>query len=50
MLGAMATHARNGDPFSDSLDAARMLLLVASIAVLGMHQGRNRRAVAAGAA
>jgi hypothetical protein len=50
MLGAMATHAHNGDPFSDSLDAARMLLLVASIAVLGMHQGRNRRAVAAGAA
>lgn len=50
MLGAMATHARNGDPFSDSLDAARMLLLVASIAVLGACRGRSRRAVAAGSA
>ena len=46
MLGAIATHARNGDPFSDSLDAVRMLLLVASITVLGVYQ-RGRRAVAA---
>lgn len=34
MFGAIATHVRNGDPFSDSLDAARMLLLVASIALV----------------
>jgi uncharacterized membrane protein YphA (DoxX/SURF4 family) len=46
MLGAIATHARNGDPFSDSLDALRMLLLVAAIAVLGLYQ-RSRRAVVA---
>lgn len=43
MLGAIATHARNGDPFSDSLDAVRMLLLVASIAVLGAYQRGRRR-------
>ncbi|WP_424683383.1 DoxX family protein [Frateuria sp. YIM B11624] len=34
MLGAIATHARNGDPVTDSLDAVRMLLLVASVALL----------------
>lgn len=39
MIGAIATHARNGDPFSDSLDAVRMLLLVACIAV---HDARHR--------
>jgi hypothetical protein len=46
MLGAMATHAHNGDPFSDSLDAVRMLLLVASIAVLGVYRSRSRAAAA----
>jgi uncharacterized membrane protein YphA (DoxX/SURF4 family) len=45
MLGAIATHARNGDPFSDSLDAVRMLLLVASIAVLGVYQCGRRTVV-----
>jgi hypothetical protein len=49
MLGAMATHAHNGDPFSDSLDAVRMLLLVASIAVLGVYRSRSRAAAAGSA-
>jgi uncharacterized membrane protein YphA (DoxX/SURF4 family) len=34
MLGAIGTHAKNGDPFSDSLDAVRMLVLLGGIAVL----------------
>ena len=34
MLGAIATHARNGDPFADSLDALRMLLVAACILLL----------------
>lgn len=34
MIGAIGTHARNGDPFTDSLDAVRMLILIASVAVL----------------
>jgi uncharacterized membrane protein YphA (DoxX/SURF4 family) len=34
MCGAIATHAHNGDPFSDSLDALRMLLMSACILVL----------------
>jgi len=34
MIGAIATHVRNGDPFSDSLDAVRMLILVVCIATL----------------
>jgi uncharacterized membrane protein YphA (DoxX/SURF4 family) len=49
MLGAMATHAHNGDHFSDSLDAVRMLLLVASIAVLGVYRSRSRAAAAGSA-
>lgn len=34
MLGAIATHARNGDPFADSLDALRMLLMLGYILLL----------------
>jgi len=34
MLGAIATHARNGDPFADSLDALRMLLVAACLLLL----------------
>ncbi|MBT2118386.1 DoxX family protein [Dyella sp. LX-66] len=34
MLGAIATHARNGDPFGDSLDALRMLLAAACVLLL----------------
>lgn len=38
MAGAIGTHARNGDPFSDSLDAVRMLLIAASIFLLGFRK------------
>lgn len=38
MIGAIATHVRNGDPFSDSLDAVRMLILVACIATLHLKR------------
>lgn len=38
MVGAIATHMRNGDPFSDSLDAVRMLILVGCIATLGLKR------------
>lgn len=38
MIGAIATHARNGDPFSDSLDAVRMLILVVCIATLQLKR------------
>lgn len=38
MVGAIGTHTRNGDPFSDSLDAARMLLVAASILPLARGQ------------
>ena len=34
MVGAIGTHARNGDPFSDSLDAVRFLVVLGVIAVL----------------
>ncbi|HJR73903.1 MAG TPA: DoxX family protein [Luteimonas sp.] len=34
MVGAIGTHVRNGDPFSDSLDALRMLLVTLSIFAL----------------
>ena len=34
MLGAIGTHAKNGDPFSDSLDAVRMLVMLAAIMLL----------------
>ncbi len=44
MVGAIGTHARNGDPFSDSLDALRMLILVVCIAALELKR-RSMRAV-----
>jgi DoxX-like protein len=34
MAGAVRTHAHNGDPFSDSLEAAHLLILLACIVVL----------------
>lgn len=34
MLGAIGTHAHNGDPFGDSLDALRMLLVLGCILLL----------------
>lgn len=43
MFGAIGTHARNGDPFSDSLDAARMLLVTLSIAALSRRSASTAR-------
>lgn len=34
MLGAIGTHLRNGDPWSDSLDAVRMTCLLGAVLVL----------------
>lgn len=43
MAGAIGTHLRNGDPFADSLDALRMLLVLMSLAVLSTMSGRLRK-------
>jgi hypothetical protein len=43
MLGAIVTHGRNGDPFSDSLDALRMLLLAACVAALTWLSRKAKR-------
>jgi len=43
MLGAIGTHARNGDPFSDSLDAVRFLVLLAAILALDPRHSRTRQ-------
>lgn len=45
MVGAIATHSRNGDPFSDSLDALRMLILAGCIAVLELRRKATARYV-----
>jgi uncharacterized membrane protein YphA (DoxX/SURF4 family) len=42
LLGAILTHAHNHDPFSDSLDALHLLLLLAGFAVLTIASGRRR--------
>ena len=45
MLGAIATHVRNGDPFGDALDALRMLLAAACVLLLAQRlkaRGRFR--------
>ena len=42
MLGAIGTHWRNGDPWSDSSDAIRMLLLSAAILLLSTRRHRRR--------
>ena len=42
MIGAILTHARNGDPFSDSLEALHLLVLLACLVVL-TRIGRARR-------
>ena len=45
MMGAIATHARNHDPFSDSLEALHLLVLLLSVLVIrliGKH-GLPRR-------
>jgi hypothetical protein len=36
MAGAIATHARNHDPFSDSLEALHLLILLGCIVVIGL--------------
>ena len=41
MAGAIVTHARNGDPFSDSYEAAHLLVILVCIVVLGVLQGRE---------
>jgi hypothetical protein len=38
MFGAIGTHLKNGDPFSDSLDAVWMLVLLGTIAVLTLRR------------
>lgn len=45
MLGAIFTHARNGDPFSDSLEALHLLVVVACILVLNLRNAQGRAAV-----
>jgi len=40
MVGAIRTHARNGDPFSDSLEALHLLLLLACILVVRLLRTR----------
>jgi len=42
LVGAIATHARNGDPFSDSLDALHLLVLLAGLAILTVGARRHR--------
>jgi hypothetical protein len=42
MLGAIGTHWRNGDPWGDSSDAIRMLLLAAAIWLLSTRRHRRR--------
>ena len=38
MSGAIATHARNHDPFTDSLEALHLLILLGCIVVIGLLQ------------
>jgi uncharacterized membrane protein YphA (DoxX/SURF4 family) len=40
MVGAIATHARNGDPFSDSFEAAHLLVLLICILWIGVVRTR----------
>jgi len=40
MVGAIRTHAHNGDPFSDSLEALHLLVLLACILVLRLLTSR----------
>lgn len=43
MCGAIATHTHNGDPFSDSLDALRMLVM--ALCILPLRQARRAPAL-----
>ena len=42
LAGAIATHARTGDPFSDSLDAVHLLALLAGLVLLTVGARRHR--------
>jgi uncharacterized membrane protein YphA (DoxX/SURF4 family) len=42
MSGAIYTHYRNNDPFSDSLDALRMLILLTCVVILKLFRGKVR--------
>lgn len=42
MVGAIVTHARNGDPFSDSYEAVHLLVILLCIVLLGLLQDRRR--------
>src|SRR5262249_17443787 len=39
MLGAIGTHAHNGDPFSDSLEAVHLLMLL--VCAVGLQLGQD---------
>jgi hypothetical protein len=43
LLGAVGTHVRNGDPLDDSLDAIRMLFLVAAMLLLARSMPSIRK-------
>jgi uncharacterized membrane protein YphA (DoxX/SURF4 family) len=43
MVGAIITHARNGDPFSDSYEAVHLLVILVCIVLLGLLQSRTDR-------
>ncbi len=40
MAGAIRTHAHNGDPFSDSLEAVHLLILLACIVTIRLLRNR----------
>ena len=40
MAGAIRTHAHNGDPFSDSLEAVHLLILLACIVTIRLTAAR----------
>jgi uncharacterized membrane protein YphA (DoxX/SURF4 family) len=42
MLGAIFTHARNGDPFSDSLEALHLLIILGCILLISLLRSRSR--------
>jgi uncharacterized membrane protein YphA (DoxX/SURF4 family) len=42
MIGAIRTHLHNHDPFSDSLEALHLLMLLACILLIRQFRGRNR--------
>jgi uncharacterized membrane protein YphA (DoxX/SURF4 family) len=43
MVGAIGTHLHNGDPFSDSLEALHLLILLGCILLMLLFMGTSRR-------